>query len=744
MKHRLGNITPIAVAGALTIVFFWQYFLRGLIPMPASFMVAWYEPWKSYTAVNGVPTIPHKAVGDDIFRQIYPFRSLARDIVLSGHLPLWNPYNGAGQPLLATLHTGMFNPFSMLQLGDPIRGWAWFVMFQMPLLFLGTYWYLRVIRVSHIGAITSGVVMALSGVATARYIYGDYIYALLGLPFLLICIEQKRSWLVPWITGGVLVSVQPQISVYVLGAAVLYVFMTRREYLREFIVSILLGILLASFQLFPTLELYRHANVTAGSSSFIFDKFLMPVKHLISMAMPNYFGNAGTYNFWGKTDYVETVASIGMIPLTLLFFAKKGSKRNFFIFGILLTVLFTLDWIVPRFIYSIPVPILSTSIPTRIYLLTTFFIATLAGMGMDEKPSSRVLIGVGLLGVAFLFVSRGFACPEQIATCGNIALRNGLFELAVFTVGSALFFVPKIGKIGVIILLVGVGMYNGWKFLPMSPSEYVGMPQEILSQIRHRSPARVAAPFATDFGTGYRYFDTNYYDPLYIRRYGELVSYVNTQDRETGLSRSDVSVVSDATVSPDLEFRRNRFWDMTGTELIVTERQSSTVSGVPIWSDDHWLLYNRPTALPRAYLVDHVETIADPDKALRRMFSPQFDPVRSAITETPITELTTSTQSTGSATILQYDAGRVELSTQSNGAMLLVLSDTFYPGWTATIDGKKSEIYRTNYAFRGVVIPKGKHSVVFSYMPLSFLLGLTVSVVVSIYSLWLFRKKSIE
>lgn len=740
MKRSIGKFTPVIVAATLTLAFFWQFFWRGYIPIPASFMVAWYEPWKSQTAVHGVPAIPHKAVGDDIFRQIYPFRTLARDSLLSGSLPLWNPYNGAGQPLLATLHTGIANPWSVLQIGDSKRGWAWFVILQMPLLYLGTYWFMKTIRVSGTGALTAGVVMALSGVATSRYIYGDYVYALIGLPFILACIEQKRLWAIPWIAAGVLVSVQPQISVYVLGTTVLYVWYRKREYLWEYGATLLLGVLLSSFQLFPTIELFRYANVTAGSSSFIFDKFLMPVHHLISVAVPNYFGNAGTYNFWGATDYIETVASIGMIPLTLIFFTRKGSIRNFFIVGTILTMLLTLDWFVPRLLYSLPVPILSTSIPTRIYLLTTFFVAVLAGMGMDEKPKIRVIIGMGLLGVLFLLVSRAFSCPEQIVSCANVALRNGLFEMVVFFIGSVFLFIPRIGKTCVVLLIVCAGMYNGWKILPMSPSEYVDMPNEVISQISRRSPGRVSTPFASDFGTGHRFFDTNYYDPLYIRRYGELVSFVNTGDKEKGLSRSDVAVVSDISVSPELEFRRSRFWDMTGTEMFVTKRETGTVSGTPAWSDDHWLVYNRPTSLPRAYLVDHVDVVTDPTQALQTIFSPQFDPALTALTETPIPGLVNPTQSTGSASIVRYSAGRVDVSTQSNGAMLLVLSDTFFPGWKATIDGKQSEIYRTNYTFRGVVIPKGKHSIVFSYMPLSFLLGFAVSVVASMYSLWRFGR----
>lgn len=54
----------------------------------------------------------------------------------------------------------------------------------------------------------------------------------------------------------------------------------------------------------------------------------------------------------------------------------------------------------------------------------------------------------------------------------------------------------------------------------------------------------------------------------------------------------------------------------------------------------------------------------------------------------------------------------------------VVLSDTFYPGWHASVDGTPVEIYRANYLFRAVQVPAGEHTVVFSYFPLRLKLGL--------------------
>ncbi len=71
---------------------------------------------------------------------------------------------------------------------------------------------------------------------------------------------------------------------------------------------------------------------------------------------------------------------------------------------------------------------------------------------------------------------------------------------------------------------------------------------------------------------------------------------------------------------------------------------------------------------------------------------------------------------------------------------LLYVSDAHYPGWKAYIDGKEVSIYRANLAFRAGYVPKGHHSVLFVYQPLSFYIGFCLSMIGLLASFFLLIK----
>jgi uncharacterized membrane protein YfhO len=79
--------------------------------------------------------------------------------------------------------------------------------------------------------------------------------------------------------------------------------------------------------------------------------------------------------------------------------------------------------------------------------------------------------------------------------------------------------------------------------------------------------------------------------------------------------------------------------------------------------------------------------------------------------------------------ILSYEPERVTVEAHIDSPGYLVLTDAFYPGWRAQVDGQSVEILRADYYFRAIYLPQGDHAIEFAYDPTSFRIGLAVSLV---------------
>jgi uncharacterized membrane protein YfhO len=110
------------------------------------------------------------------------------------------------------------------------------------------------------------------------------------------------------------------------------------------------------------------------------------------------------------------------------------------------------------------------------------------------------------------------------------------------------------------------------------------------------------------------------------------------------------------------------------------------------------------------------------------MASPTFDPKLAAVMEENYLNLFASGGVTSPVpSITARSLNKISIDAQSSGPGLLVLGDTYYPGWKAFVNGKESRIYRVNHAMRGVVVAGGRQSVEFRYEPASFLIGAVIS-----------------
>jgi len=130
------------------------------------------------------------------------------------------------------------------------------------------------------------------------------------------------------------------------------------------------------------------------------------------------------------------------------------------------------------------------------------------------------------------------------------------------------------------------------------------------------------------------------------------------------------------------------------------------------------ILRNR-RSLPRVWLVTDAEAV-NGEIALQRISSdPDFDPRRTALLEVAPNELPQlpggTTHAGDEARIIDYRSSQLTIETNAATNSLLVVSEMFYPGWEATIDGQPTRIMLTDYVLRGVAIPSGKHRIEMRY-----------------------------
>ncbi len=156
---------------------------------------------------------------------------------------------------------------------------------------------------------------------------------------------------------------------------------------------------------------------------------------------------------------------------------------------------------------------------------------------------------------------------------------------------------------------------------------------------------------------------------------------------------------------------------------------------IRVYQDGRVDIYEDQRALPRAFAVAAAVTVASPEAAFQAMLQPGFDIHTVHFVEAPPGALPAALAVTDDTApslrpveIDHLGGNRVELTVNAERTELVVLTDAFYPGWRAYVDGQKAPIYRIDGALRGVVVEPGVRHVVFRYWPPRMAIGLTSSV----------------
>ncbi len=506
---------------------------------------------------------------------------------------------------------------------------------------------------------------------------------------------------------------------------------------KSFLLLIISVLAVTSIQWIPTLILILQSGRDADQVFWQNEGWFIPWQHLIQFVVPDFFGNPTTLNYWGIWNYAEFVGYVGLAQFifaitAIITLIRKNFYVSFFAGVVMFSLIFSLPTPFAVFPFTLNIPLLSTAQPTRLLSLIDVSLAILSAFGLNlliEKKQTKGIISfifVGLiLVVLWLFVHESLFKSIHIDKVNLlVAKRNLIFPTAIFL--SVFFAVVLLNYIkrswirnAVILGVIIIALFDLFrffhKFTPFSQQNYLFPTTKTISFLQNNMQYmrfmsvddRILPP---NFSLFYKIESISGYDPLYLRRYAE---YIIASER----AKPDIS--------PPWGFNRiitpkrfdSRLIDMLGTKYILSLVDLNSPKIKKVFTEGQTRVYENKAALPRVIFVNDLFIVPTKQKAIEKLFEPSFDPRTQAVGEFPEEKQSLKKNyASGSATILYYSPTKITVKTVLKNEGFLVLFDPYYPTWRVFICSSsctQAEMIRTNFLFRGVVVPKGEHTVEF-------------------------------
>lgn len=706
----------------------------------------------------------------DVFAYYLPVfyspRSLWTNLLYSGFPSLADPQFQLWYPL-----NYFFSLFS--------NSWNGFIISAYVLASCFSYGYVYSLTSSRLAATISGIVYGMSGFMVAYWGYSTIIHAAPWIPLLIWSLEKLRhKFDGGWFIAGscavacILLAGHPQISIYGLAVATAYVLVLgysapigRWKYYRIYFIAMFLGLSLAAIQLLPTLE-FVALSVRSNMSFEDFVSYSLPIRQVIQLIFPFY--TPSQFNSIGLLGYV------GLLPPVLsiigFFSYKDRAQTGFWLAVTLFAFLLTLgsDTPLAQLMYHVPV-YNKFRAPVRNFLEMSLAISILAGFGISalqkQIVSHRLLFKIILASTGVIIAS--FATTLFLGEPIHPFAKNlnnllsfawvVILPTAFFLIGVAiLIFWSKAVHFksrGFLLLLIIVVDFGSFSWLhhyrisddfkyknSLTPTTSIKNYKKLLTYSNQR-----ILPTRGVMGTYYN--KDNYpnkgtlneippntsllwgvpsasgYGPLILSRYSQLLS-----------------IDSFGSVPESLLNETDRTLDIMSIRYIFIPQvtlNSSFLANANRWHyvesiNNTSIVYENLRAMPRAWLVPEVITAKSEEvlQAIKTSKLPDgrlYDPSKIAIVEEQLNLKPQNPDLSGTAKMLDLSNTKLEVQTNSSSPTFLVLSDIYYPGWQATVDGKPVHIFQTNYVLRGIAISPGLHKVKVEFKPLTWQLGAGIS-----------------
>ncbi|HEX4123574.1 MAG TPA: hypothetical protein VHY37_02545 [Tepidisphaeraceae bacterium] len=703
-------------------------------------------------------------IGTDIWRQFYPWRVFGFGELAKGHLALWNPYIFSGAPFLGGFQSALLYPPNwicmVLPMPMPIN-----LGIAMHIFLAGAFMYCWASyrRLRWPACVAAGLVYMFGGPEFGRIVAGHitHIDTLTWAPLVFLAIDDltmTRSLRGAFL-GSAAFAMQifaghAQYAFYTAVMATVYFLLnlfsapSRWRAMAGYVLCFAGGGLIAAAQLFTglgaTSEAMRRHTTYQFASTFSF-----PPENLLTLIMPGFFGDTSiAHPYWGRWFWWEATAYVGVVGLVLACLALAAPRRNrrfAFTMAIVILVLAMGKYIDPTFwiVYRLP-GFSSFRGIAKLLFLFVMFVALLAGIGLDRllaEGCKRIwpAIAVGTTSVAMLLAGayfNGLAQSNWTSLWGRVIKSIDWFQdrnsrpviNLDFLHGSAtmaageLFWAAGIGLVLAALLLAGRWNRRIFLGIPllmaielmMFASDYC----PTFSVARYQDESQMSAESLAGLPPDARVLSfeqgqlmmaggLNVWgdDPMMLRRYVEFmakVAHVRPEEILTG-----------KPTLPGRDARLPRLVRMAGTQ--VTNRDGVRVARLDA------------APLPHAELVGAVQIETGHAAILAALNAPLFDPLHTALIESPIDPSPAGATDPGRVTVSDINSDTLDIEAWANSPCLLVVTDSYSSGWHAEAlpdsDQHAYQVIPADLTLRGVPLSAGHHHFRMIYRPAAFVIG---------------------
>lgn len=739
----------------LPLVFTGKAFVCGRLYGPADLYYA-HDPWKAVAADNGVTRIQNPILSDLAFANL-PWRAAVRESVVNGHLPLWNRFVLAGNPLLGTAQVGVFHPSTWLGLFLPLAlSWTFSCAFTIFLALLAAYLFFRDVCRSDLAALAGAVGW---GFSTYVLFWDGWAIgpSIAGLPLLLLGLRRLArggEGAVALTTVALLFSAlggHPETLLHSAAAAGVYFLFElfardvrprARRAIGGAVAAGLLAAGLAAPALLPLLEAVPYsAEYAARRAALAHGRGGQSVaaseaaRRLLPAVLPFAHGIYGKspVQEWRQDGSGMPLGYAGAVlfPLAALGLISRPRSREWSIF---------LGVFVAGLAYGASAPILldatsrlpgfALALNYRLVFLAPLGLAGLAALGVDRiatGESSRPLTTAAMIAavvLALLFVASTGVFRER-ALPGGFLRRSIAAEVLPVTLLIATALLPRRRAPA-----LALGLLVAQRFLemrgtyPTLPARSLAPPLSILARLpRTTEPFRVAGvadAFRPNGAALYGLEDVRGYESLVLNRFADTYPLWS---RPQFASHNRV----DDLARPFLSFLNVRY-------AIGAPEAKAPPGWAAIARGREGVLFENPGALPRAFVPRQVRIEPDPRKRLAEMAAAKDFGENVWLSERPHPGPLPREEGgqNGRATLRSREIGPdFVIDAEARDLSLVATSIPDWPGWRARSDGRDVPLTTVNHAFVGLWLPAGRHVVRLHYVPGSFVLGSTISAAIA-------------